>query len=141
MAYKKISNAAKSDNDNILQTSGKVLEHGRICAGRFPSNQLEGTYSVAWVEGASRSPVGIDGMKCIWLVSIVDMTDFVRILDLSKPSASVILGPTSALLVAKVLTGSRRKKSCGRAVSMQRRLNQLNATDQHALHFQHCGAF
>ena len=80
-------------------------------------------------------------MKCIWLVPIVDMTDLVRILDLSKPSAAVILGPTSALLVAKVLTGPRRKKSYGRAVSMQRRLNRLNATDQHALHFQHCDAF
>ena len=80
-------------------------------------------------------------MKCTWLVSIVGMTDFVRILDLSKPSAAVILGSTSALLVAKVLTGSRRKKSCGRAISMQGRLNRLNATDQHALHFQYCDAF
>ena len=80
-------------------------------------------------------------MKSTWLVSIVDMTDFVRILDLSKPSAAVKLGPTSSLLVAKVLTGSRSKKSCGRVVSMQRRLNRLNATDQHALRFQHCDAF
>ena len=80
-------------------------------------------------------------MKCTWLVSIVDMTNFVRILDLSKPSAAVILGPTSALLVAKVLTGSRREKTCGRVFSMQRRLDRLNATDQHALHFQHCDAF
>ena len=80
-------------------------------------------------------------MKSTWLISIVDMTGFVRILDLSKPSAAVILGTTSSLLVAKVLTGSRRKKSCGRSVSMQRGLNRLYTTDQHALHSQHCDAF
>lgn len=79
-------------------------------------------------------------MNSIWLIPIVVMMGFMRILDLRKPSAAIILGPTSSLLVAKVLTGSRCEKPCGRAVSLQKRLNMVFATDQHALHFRHSDA-
>ena len=59
-------------------------------------------------------------MKSIWPVPRVVMIGFVRILDLRMPSAAIILGPTSSLLVAKVLTSSRCEKPCDEAVSLQK---------------------
>ncbi len=58
-------------------------------------------------------------MKGIWLVPRFVMMGFVRILDLRMASAAIILGPTSSLLVAKVLTGSRCEKPCGGAISLE----------------------
>ena len=95
---------------------------------------------MAWIVGTSGSSVGTDGMKSIGLVPTILTRGFVRVLDLRKPSAPIVLGPTSSLLVAKGLPGSRCEKPCDRAVSLQKRLNRFHATDQRALHFQHSDA-
>ena len=112
----------------------------QVCVRQFSSTQLAGSPSIAWVAGTSGSRVGTDSVKSIWFIPIVVMMGFVRILDLRKPSATIILGPTSSLLVAEVLTGSRCEEPCNLAVSLQKGLNRLCATDQHALHFQHSDA-
>ena len=95
---------------------------------------------MACVVGNSGSSVGTDGMKSIWRVYTILTRRFVRVLDLRKSSAAIVLGPTSSLLVAKGLTGSRCEKPCDRAVSLQKRLRRFYATDQRALHFQHSDA-
>ena len=97
---------------------------------------------MARVERTLRFSIGSDGTNRILLALTVVMLGLVQVLDLRKPSAAIVLGPTSSLLVTKILTGSRCEKSCrrDRAVSMRRKLNRFYATDQHALHSQHCDA-
>ena len=80
---------------------------------------------IARVVGTFRSPVRTDSVRRFVLVPRVAMLGFVRVLHLRKPSAAVILGATSSLLVAKILTGSRCKKPCDRAISLQKKLNGL----------------
>lgn len=58
-------------------------------------------------------------MEGILLVTIVVMIGLVRILDFREAGAAIILRPTSPLLVAKILTSSRCKKPCGRAVRLK----------------------